>query len=201
MAFVNLKTKEIQIKIVYYGPGRSGKTTNLEYIYENFGNRLKSKMITINTAGERTLFFDFFPFDIGEIAGFKTKIQLYTVPGQIKYTETRKLVINGIDGIVFVADAINSQRKHNILSLQDLQKNLRHYHKNIFKIPLVFQYNKFDLSNRGIPLLSVDTLERDLNRQLMRPSFKACAIEGTNVAATLKLIISMTSQSITSSLN
>ena len=201
MAFLNHKTNEIQLKIVYYGPGRSGKTTNLRYIYENFSERLNSKMITINTEGERTIFFDYFPFDIGEIAGYKIKVQLYTVPGQMKYKSTRQLVLNGIDGIVFVANAVKSERRRNIISLQDLQKNLRHYQKNIFQIPFVFQYNKLDLTKKGIPLLSPELLERDLNRQLMRPAYAASAIEGRNVAATLKTIISMTSQSVTANLN
>jgi len=201
MAFLNHKTNEIQLKIVYYGPGRSGKTTNLRYIYENFSERLNSKMITINTEGERTIFFDYFPFDIGEIAGYKVKVQLYTVPGQMKYKSTRRLVLNGIDGVVFVANAVKSERRRNILSLRDLQKNLRHYQKNIFQIPFVFQYNKLDLTKKGIPLLSPALLERDLNRQLMRPAYVASAIEGRNVAATLKTIISMTSQSVTANLN
>ena len=201
MAFLNHKTNEIQLKIVYYGPGRSGKTTNLRYIYENFSERLNSKMITINTEGERTIFFDYFPFDIGEIAGYKVKVQLYTVPGQMKYKSTRRLVLNGIDGVVFVANAVKSERRRNILSLGDLQKNLRHYQKNIFQIPFVFQYNKLDLTKKGIPLLSPALLERDLNRQLMRPAYVASAIEGRNVAATLKTIISMTSQSVTANLN
>jgi GTPase SAR1 family protein len=106
MAFINLKKKEIQAKIVYYGPGRGGKTTNLEYIYKNFGDRIGSKIVTIKTHGDRTLFFDFFPFNIGRINGYQIKVQLYTVPGQIKYDATRRLVLNGVDGVVFVADAL-----------------------------------------------------------------------------------------------
>ena len=110
MAFVNLKEKEIQVKIVYYGPGRGGKTSNLEYIHRKFANRINTEMVTVKTHGDRTLFFDFLPFDIGVINGFNVKIQLYTVPGQIKYNATRKLVLRGVDGIVFVADAIDVRR-------------------------------------------------------------------------------------------
>lgn len=201
MAFVNLKNKEIQMKIVYYGPGRSGKTTNLEYIYKNYGDRIGSKIVAIKTRGDRTLFFDFFPFDIGNINGYKIKVQLYTVPGQTKYNATRQLVLNGVDGVVFVADAMVAQRKRNIYSLKNLHENLKNYQKNIFKIPLVFQYNKMDLLKMGVPILANETLERDLNRQLNRPFFAASAFEGTNVVATLRKIISMTATSIKMSLN
>jgi signal recognition particle receptor subunit beta len=201
MAFVNLKNREIQTKIVYYGPGRGGKTTNLEYIYKNFGDRIGSKMVTVKTQGDRTLFFDFFPLDIGRINGYKVKVKLYTVPGQIKYDATRKLVLNGVDGVVFVADALMGQRKSNIFSLKNLYENLKNYQKNIFKIPLVFQYNKIDLLQKGVPIQPVEVLEKDLNQQLKRPSFAASALFGTNVVATLKKIISMTTSSIKTSLN
>jgi hypothetical protein len=201
MAFINLKKKEIQAKIVYYGPGRGGKTTNLEYIYKNFGDRIGSKIVTIKTHGDRTLFFDFFPFNIGKINGYQIKIQLYTVPGQIKYDATRRLVLNGVDGVVFVADALLGQRKSNIFSLKNLHENLKHYQKNIFKIPFVFQYNKMDLLQKGVPILPAETLEADLNRRLKKPSFAASALVGTNVASTLKKIISMTTASFKISLN
>ncbi len=200
MAFVNLKKKEIQMKIVYYGPGRGGKTTNLKYIYDTFGDRINSKMLTIKTQGDRTLFFDFFPFDLGRINGFKVKVQLYTVPGQIKYNATRRLVLNGVDGVVFVADSMMVQRQSNIYSLKNLYQNLKLYRKNIFKIPFVFQFNKMDLTAKGVPLIDADTLEKDLNRQLMKPSFAASALVGTNVAATLKKIISMTLASVKNNL-
>jgi signal recognition particle receptor subunit beta len=201
MAFINLKKKEIQAKIVYYGPGRGGKTTNLEYIYKNFGDRIGSKIVTIKTHGERTLFFDFFPVNIGRINGYEIKVQLYTVPGQIKYDATRRLVLNGVDGVVFVADALLGQRKSNMYSLKNLYENLKHYQKNIFKIPFVFQYNKMDLLQKGVPILPAETLETDLNRQLEKPSFAASALVGTNVASTLKKIISMTAGSIKIGLN
>ena len=196
MAFVNLKNKEIQVKIVYYGPGRGGKTTNLEYIYKNFRKRINTEMVTVKTHGDRTLFFDFLPFDIGVINGYDVKIQLYTVPGQVKYNATRRLVLRGVDGIVFVADAMAVRREKNILSLKNLQENLANYKKSIFKIPCVMQYNKLDLLEQGIPLLTTDILENDLNNQLKRPSFTASALKGTNVVATLKKIISMTVASI-----
>jgi hypothetical protein len=196
MAFVNLKNKEIQVKIVYYGPGRGGKTTNLEYIYKKFRKRINTEMVTVKTHGDRTLFFDFLPFDIGVINGYDVKIQLYTVPGQVKYNATRRLVLRGVDGIVFVADSMAVRREKNILSLKNLQENLANYKKSIFRIPCVIQYNKADLVEQGIPLLATDLLEKDLNSQLKRPSFKASALKGTNVVSTLKKIISMTVASI-----
>jgi GTPase SAR1 family protein len=196
MAFVNLKEKEIQVKIVYYGPGRGGKTSNLEYVHRKFANRINTEMVTVKTHGDRTLFFDFLPFDIGVINDFKVKIQLYTVPGQIKYNATRKLVLRGVDGIVFVADAMVLRREKNILSLKNLQDNLSEYEKSIYKIPLVMQYNKIDLKEQGIPLLPMATLERDLNSKLKKNSFASSAILGTNVIETLKRIISLTVTSI-----
>jgi hypothetical protein len=196
MAFVNLKKKEIQVKIVYYGPGRGGKTSNLEYIYGKFGKRINTEMVTVKTHGERTLFFDFLPFDIGIINGYVVKIQLYTVPGQVNYNATRRLVLRGVDGIVFVADSMAVRREKNILALKNLQENLADYKKSIFKIPFVLQYNKMDLKEQGIPLLPVKTLERDLNRQLKMPSIPASAVLGHNVVATLKRIISVTVASI-----
>jgi signal recognition particle receptor subunit beta len=196
MAFVNLKSKEIQVKIVYYGPGRGGKTSNLEYIYKKFAKRINTEMVTVKTHGDRTLFFDFLPFDVGIVNGYDVKIQLYTVPGQVKYNATRRLVLRGVDGIVFVADAMAVRREKNILSLKNLQENLAVYKKSIFKIPSVLQYNKMDLKEQGIPLLPVEILERDLNSQLKIPSFAASAVLGTNVIVTLKRIISLTVASI-----
>jgi small GTP-binding protein len=196
MAFVNPKKKEVQVKIVYYGPGRGGKTTNLEYIYKKFRQRIKTEMVTIKTHGDRTLFFDFLPFDIGKVNGYDIKIQLYTVPGQVKYNATRRLVLRGVDGIVFVADAMEVRREKNILSLKNLQENLANYKKSIFKTPVVLQYNKMDLAEQGIPLLALETLNQDLNDKLKTPSYEASALVGSNVVATLKKIISMTISSI-----
>jgi len=196
LAFINVKKKLVQVKIVYYGPGRGGKTTNLEYIHKKFKQRMKTEMVAIKTHGDRTLFFDFLPFDIGKIKGYDVKIQLYTVPGQVKYNATRRLVLRGVDGVVFVADSMRARREKNMLSLRNLQENLAAYHKSIFKIPLVLQYNKRDLAEQGIPLLPVETLEKLLNSKLKAPSFEASALKGTNVAMTMKKIISMTIASL-----
>ena len=192
MAFVNPKKKEVQVKIVYYGPGRGGKTTNLEYIYKKFNARIKTEMVTIKTHGDRTLFFDFLPFDIGKVNGYDIKVQLYTVPGQVKYNATRRLVLRGVDGIVFVADSMMVRREKNILSIKNLQEDLANYKKSIFKIPIVLQFNKVDLVEQGIPLTPVETLQKDLNSQLKTSVFKASALKGTNVVQTMKKIISMT---------
>ena len=196
MAVLNATKKELQCKIVYYGPGRGGKTTNLEYIYDKLKNKTKSKMLSIKTHGDRTLFFDFLPFDVGKIRGYDVKIQLYTVPGQVKYDATRRLVLRGVDGIVFVADSMAVRREKNILSLRNLQKNLTTFRKSIFRIPIVMQYNKKDLAEQGIPLLSLQILEKDLNSQLKAPSFEASALLGSNVVETMKKIISMTMSSL-----
>ena len=196
MAFVNLKNKEIQVKIVYYGPGRGGKTSNLEYVYKKFAKRINSEMVTVKTHGDRTLFFDFLPFDIGVISGYDVKIQLYTVPGQVKYNATRRLVLRGVDGIVFVADAMAVRREKNIISLKNLHENLESYKKNLAQLPFVIQYNKMDLKEQGIPLLPLTVLEKDLNNEKKTPSFAASALLGTNVVATLKKIISLTVASI-----
>ncbi|MDL2320950.1 GTPase domain-containing protein [Desulfosarcina sp. OttesenSCG-928-B08] len=186
MAIFNLKKKEIECKIVYYGPGRCGKTTNLEYIFKSYKKQVTGEMVSINTEGDRTLFFDFLPMGLGKIKGCDIRVQLYTVPGQVKYNSTRKLVLRGADGIVFVADSLAVRREKNMLSLKDLQANLKDYDKSIFKVPLVIQYNKRDLEEEGIPLMSVDQMERDLNRQLKVPSYPASAVKGTGVGVTLK---------------
>lgn len=196
MSFVNLKDKIVQVKIVYYGPGRCGKTTNLEYINRTYRKQIASDMVSLKTHGDRTLFFDFLPFDMGKIKGYDIKIQLYTVPGQVKYNATRKLVLRGVDGIVFVADAMEKQREKNIRSLNQLHDNLQAYKESIFKIPFVLQYNKIDLKEHGIPLLPTAVLQQDLNSRLNVPYFEASAIAGYNVAATLKKIISLTVISI-----
>jgi len=196
LSFINLRDKVVQVKIVYYGPGRCGKTTNLEYINRKFREQIQSEMVSLKTHGDRTLFFDFLPFHMGQIKGYDIKIQLYTVPGQVKYNATRKLVLKGVDGIVFVADAMEKQREKNIRSLNQLHENLQSYKESIFKIPLVMQYNKVDLKDHGIPVLPISVLQQDLNSRLQVPYFEASAITGYNVAATLKKIISSTVVSI-----
>jgi len=196
VSFINLREKIVQVKIVYYGPGRGGKTTNLEYINRKFAKQIQSKMVSLKTHGDRTLFFDFLPFNMGQIKGYELKIQLYTVPGQVKYNATRKLVLKGVDGIVFVADAQEQMREKNIRSLNQLHENLMSYKESIFKIPLVLQYNKVDLRNQGIPILPTSILEKDLNSKLKVPTFEASALTGYNVPETLKKIISSTVISI-----
>jgi signal recognition particle receptor subunit beta len=196
MAIINLKKKEVQAKIVYYGPGRGGKTTNLEYIYKKFRTLIQTEMVTIKTHGDRTLFFDFLPIEIGRIKGYDIRIQLYTVPGQVKYESTRRLVLRGVDGIVFVADSLAVRRKENVLSLKSLADNLASYKKSIAEIPLVFQYNKRDLLDEGIPLLPVEWLEKDLNSKLKAPSFEASALKGPNVVQTMKKSIILTIDSL-----
>ena len=192
MAFINLKRKEIKIKIVYYGPGQSGKTTNLIYIYGKFRSQIRSKMISIDTFGDRTIFFDFLPFSLGKLDGFRIMVQLYTVPGQVRYRATRELVLRGADGIVFVADMSTKKRMENLISLKDLHHNLKKHSQSIINIPLVFQFNKLDLVKRNIPVLSAKRLDRELNSKLKRPYFTASALKGYNVASTLKQITSMT---------
>ena len=198
MALINIKKKEVQAKIVYYGPGRGGKTTNLEYIYNRFKDKSKTEMVTIKTDGDRTLFFDFLPLNAGKIKDYTVKIQLYTVPGQVIYNETRRLVLRGADGVVFVADSMSLRKEKNLISLKNLQENLSTYKKSIFKIPLVMQYNKRDLEAEGIPLTPVDVLEQSLNSKLKAPSFEASARNGVNVMETLKKIISLTVASLAS---
>ncbi|PKN18409.1 MAG: gliding motility protein [Deltaproteobacteria bacterium HGW-Deltaproteobacteria-6] len=196
MAFINLKDRVIQAKIVYYGPGRCGKTTNLEYVYEKCRPQVNSEMVTVKTQGDRTLFFDFFPLDMGKIGGFDVKIQLYTVPGQVKYDSTRRLVLKGVDGVVFVADSAVGRREKNIISIRNLEDNLKIYNKDIHDIPLVIQYNKRDLVKEGIEVLDIETLEKDLNAELKVPAFEASAVAGDNVVLTLKKIISLTLASL-----
>ncbi|HPL97798.1 MAG TPA: GTPase domain-containing protein [Smithellaceae bacterium] len=196
MAFINLKDKVIQAKIVYYGPGRCGKTTNLEYVYDKCRTQVNSEMVTVKTQGDRTLFFDFFPFDMGKISGYDVKIQLYTVPGQVKYNSTRRLVLKGVDGVVFVADSAADRRNKNIISIRNLEENLTLYNKDIREIPLVIQYNKRDLEKQGVEILDVKTLDEDLNSELKVPTFEASAVEGTNVVLTLKKIIYLTMSSL-----
>lgn len=196
MAIFNLKKREIECKIVFYGPGRGGKTTNLDYIFKSFKKQVAGEMVSINTEGDRTLFFDFLPMGLGKIRGCDIRVQLYTVPGQVKYSSTRKLVLRGVDGIVFVADSLEVRREKNMLSLKDLQSNLKEYGKSIFKVPLVLQFNKRDLADQGIPLMSMEQLQKDLNRQLKVPYFPASAVKGDGVGTTLKECVKLTLKSL-----
>jgi signal recognition particle receptor subunit beta len=153
-------------------------------------------MVSINTEGDRTLFFDFLPMGLGKIKGCEIKVQLYTVPGQVQYSSTRKLVLRGVDGIVFVADSLEVRREKNMLSLKDLQSNLKEYGLNIFKIPLVLQYNKRDLGEQGIPLMSIEQMDNDMNRQLKVPSFPGSALKGDGVGVALKECMKLTLKSL-----
>lgn len=192
MAIFNLQKREIECKIVYYGPGRCGKTTNLEYIFKAFKKQVTGEMVSVDTEGDSTLFFDFLPLGLGKIKGCDVRVQIFTVPGQQKYSSTRKLVLKGVDGVVFVADSLEVRREKNMLSLKDLQQNLKDYGFNITRIPLVMQYNKRDLASEGLPVMSIDQMERDLNRQLKVPSFQASAIKGTGVGNTLQECLKLT---------
>jgi signal recognition particle receptor subunit beta len=188
MPFINFSKDEIQCKIVYYGAGFCGKTTNLQYVYAQMGEDTKGKMVSIDTRGDRTLFFDFLSLNLGKIRGFDVRVQLYTVPGQIHYDATRKLVLKGVDGVVFVADSLKVQRKKNIESLINLAKNLAEKGVSIRTIPLVIQYNKRDLDGTDSELLPVEILEKDLNSMLKVPSFSASALKGAEVFETLREI-------------
>jgi len=188
MPFINFSKDEIQCKIVYYGAGFCGKTTNLQYIYNQTIEDIKGKMVSIDTKGDRTLFFDFLSLSLGKIRGFDIRVQLYTVPGQVHYDATRKLVLKGVDGVVFVADSLKVQRKKNIESLINLAKNLAEKGISIRSIPLVIQYNKRDLDGTDSEILALDILEKDLNSMLKVPSFSGSALKGSGVFETLREI-------------
>ncbi len=185
MSLVNYATREITCKIVYYGPGRSGKTTNLHYIYEQVPADRRGKMVSLATQTDRTLFFDFLPLDLGTISGFTTRFQLYTVPGQVYYQTTRKLVLQGADGVVFVADSQARQLDENVESFQDLHANLGDQGVDARAVPLVMQYNKQDLPSELI--LDSGTLSDALNFRSV-PEFSADALHGPGVFETLRAI-------------
>ncbi|HEY6009222.1 MAG TPA: GTPase domain-containing protein, partial [Geobacteraceae bacterium] len=181
MVFFNHATRQMTAKIVYYGPGLCGKTTNLNTIYGKTSQKARGEMVSLNTETDRTLFFDQLPMDVGVIGGFKTKLQLYTVPGQVFYNSTRKLVLKGVDGIVFVADSQVPMLDANKESLQNLEANLRELGLQLRDIPLVFQWNKRDLKN----IVPVETLERELNPG-NHLSYQSNAQEGMGVFETLR---------------
>ena len=185
MSLVNFTTREITCKIVYYGPGRSGKTTNLHYIYGRVPESRRGRMVSLATQTDRTLFFDFLPIDLGQISGFTTRFQLYTVPGQVYYNATRRLVLQGADGVVFVADSQARQLDENLESLQNLQANLLEHGIDIRALPVVMQYNKQDLPRELI--LQLVELDDALNFRSV-PSFPADALHGNGVFETLKAI-------------
>lgn len=181
MSFINYSSREINCKIVYYGPGLCGKTTNLQHIYQKTNPDVKGKMISLATETERTLFFDFLPLALGEIRGFKTRFHLYTVPGQVFYDASRKLILKGVDGVVFVADSQIERMEANVESLDNLKINLREQGYDLDKLPYIMQYNKRDLPNAA-PL---EEMQRLLNPQ-GAPEFGACATTGQGVFETLK---------------
>jgi signal recognition particle receptor subunit beta len=183
LSLVNFTTREIACKIVYYGPGRSGKTTNLHYVYERVPDSRRGQMVSLATQTDRTLFFDFLPIDLGQISGFSTRFQLYTVPGQVYYNATRRLVLQGADGVVFVADSQARQLDENLESLQNLQSNLLEHGVDVRSMPLVLQYNKQDLPRELI--LAPADLDDALNFRGV-PSFNADALHGAGVFETLK---------------
>jgi signal recognition particle receptor subunit beta len=183
MSFINYASREINCKIVYYGPGLCGKTTNLQYVYNKTAEESKGKMISLATETERTLFFDFLPLALGEIRGFKTRFHLYTVPGQVFYDASRKLILKGVDGVVFVADSQEERLDANIESLENLKDNLEEQGFDIEKIPFVIQYNKRDLPN----VSSVEELSNLLNPRKV-PELEACAMSGEGVFETLKAV-------------
>ncbi len=181
MVQINFAQKSVTVKIVYYGPGMSGKTTNLEVVHQRAPESNKGDLTSISTDGDRTLFFDFMPLDLGTVAGMRTQFQLYTVPGQVYYNSTRKLVLQGVDGVIFIADSSASMMEENLESLGNLEENLREYGKDIMTIPMVIQYNKRDLPDA----LPVEELEAKINR-FGAPSFEGIASSGQGVFPTLK---------------
>lgn len=183
MALVNYAAREINCKIVYYGTGLGGKTTNLKYIHSQLAPTTRGELISLATETERTLFFDFLPLDLGSVQGFKTRFSLYTVPGQVEYNASRKLILNGVDGIIFVADSDAMRSKENVESLQNMIENLAEYSLTLDNIPWVLQYNKRDLASA----MPIERLEKELNIRAV-PSFEAVASEGLGVFATLKAI-------------
>ncbi len=183
MSFINYASREINCKIVYYGPGLCGKTTNLQYIYNKTAQDAKGKMISLATETERTLFFDFLPLALGEIRGFKTRFHLYTVPGQVFYDASRKLILKGVDGVVFVADSQEERLDANIESMENLKDNLEEQGFQLEKLPFIIQYNKRDLPN----CTPIEELRKLLNPSGV-PELEACAASGEGTFETLKAV-------------
>ncbi len=191
MSLINYASREINCKIVYYGTGLGGKTTNLEYVYSKVNPDAKGKMISLATETERTLFFDFLPIDLGEVKGFKTRFHLYTVPGQVYYNASRKLILKGVDGVIFVADSQAERMEANIEAMHNLYENLESYGYDLTNIPFAMQYNKRDLPNA----MAMDDLRSQLNPMGV-PDFEGVAIEGQGVFETLGSVSKMVVQSL-----
>jgi mutual gliding-motility protein MglA len=191
MSMINYASREINCKIVYYGTGLGGKTTNLEYVYSRVNPDTKGKMISLATETERTLFFDFLPIDLGEVRGFKTRFHLYTVPGQVYYNASRRLILKGVDGVIFVADSQRDRMEANIEAMHNLYENLESYGYDLEKIPFAIQYNKRDLPD----LLSAEELRAQLNPGGVA-DFEGVAIEGTGVFETLSAVSKLVVQAL-----
>lgn len=191
MAIFNYQKKEIGAKIVYYGPALCGKTTNVQYIHLKLNPKQRGELVSLATDSDRTLFFDFLPIELENIGGFKTRFHIYTVPGQVYYNSTRKAVLTGVDGIIFVADSQRSMLHENIESLQNLQENLQYYNRNLNNIPLIIQYNKRDMPD----VLGIDELNKQLNPGSL-PFFEAVAVKGTGVLPTLTSCCKMVLQNL-----
>jgi signal recognition particle receptor subunit beta len=191
VSLINYSSREINCKIVYYGPGLGGKTTNIEYVYEKLAPETKGKLVTLATEMDRTLFFDFLPLELGEVKGFKTRFHLYTVPGQVYYNASRKLILRGVDGIVFVADSQESRFDANIESLYNLHENLKEYDLDLKTIPFVMQYNKRDMPDAA----PIEDLQEELNPEGY-PYFEAVAFKGVGVFDTLKAVAKMVLKSL-----
>lgn len=183
MSFINYATKEINCKIIYFGPGLSGKTTNVQYIYEHTQQEQKGKLVTLSTENERTLFFDFLPLAIGEVRGYRTRFHLYTIPGQTFYEVSRQFILKGVDGVVFVADSQAERMEANIESFESLEKSLEKQGYDIHKLPLVLQYNKRDMPG----IVTLRELESTFN-PMKRPCFEAVASQGHGVMETLQSV-------------
>lgn len=191
MSMINYASREINCKIVYYGTGLGGKTTNLEHIYSKVNPDTKGKMISLATETERTLFFDFLPIDLGEVRGFKTRFHLYTVPGQVYYNASRRLILKGVDGLVFVADSQASRAEANIESMHNLYENLETYGYDLTTIPFAIQYNKRDMPN----VLSPEELRAQINPMGV-PDFEGVAINGAGVFETLTCVSKLVVESL-----
>ncbi len=183
MSFVNSNAKEVHCKIVYYGPSLGGKTTNIQWVYQQTSHENKSKMQAYDKEVERTLFFDFLPLNIGDIRGYKTRFHLYTVPGQIVYDASRKLILKGLDGVIFVADSQEERMEENVQALKNLERNLEQQNYDIRQVPLVIQYNKRDLSNA----MKLQDMRSALNIY-NAPDFEAIAHEGKGVLESLRTV-------------
>ena len=183
MSLINYSSREINCKIVYYGPGLGGKTTNIQYIYDKLAPETKGKLVSLATEMDRTLFFDFLPLELGQVKGFKTRFHLYTVPGQIYYNASRKLILRGCDGLVFVADSSENRFDANVDSLYNLHENLKEYDLSLDKLPFVIQWNKRDMPDA----LSVEELNEELNPEGY-PFYEGVAFKGVGVFDTLKCV-------------